>query len=75
MAQKHDDLANRIKANLDELEAFIEELDPGPARRRLRILGRQVHGALWLMKAAAVEHGLIQPFSGGNPDKPEDGNP
>lgn len=65
-----DDLANRLKANMDELHAFVDDRPAGVLRRRARRLVGLAHTALNELKALAVDEGEIEPFSGGDP-KPE----
>lgn len=66
----NDELADAMKALLDEAHDKVEALPDGPlkarARRRLAVL----HGAADALKDLLVREGLVQPFSGGDP-KPE----
>ena len=66
-----DELADRLKADFDELHDFINSMEAGDRRRKARRLVAMAHMALNEIKGMAVDGGEIQPFSGGDP-KPEE---
>lgn len=66
-----DDLANRLRADFDELHDYLNGLPAGIVRRKARRLAQVAHVALNEIKALAVDDGHIEPFSGGDP-KPEE---
>lgn len=62
----HDELADAFKVLLDEMHDQIEA-QPDPLRGRARRWARVLHGAADALKELAVDHGLVQPLSGGDP--------
>lgn len=66
----HDELADAFKANLDELHEKIDALAAGPTKRRASRLASIMHRAAEELKELAETDGMIQPFSGGDSDKP-----
>ena len=65
-----DELADALKATLDEIEARIEARPTGALQTRLKRAAAVAHRALYVLKLEAVDQGIIQPMSGGDPDKP-----
>lgn len=64
-----DQLADYFKAGFDQLHARIDAQPDGPRKRRAQRLVRIMHGAANELKDLAVDGGMIQPFSGGDPNK------
>lgn len=62
-----DELADRFKADFDDLHAMIEAEPEGQIKRKANRLARVAHGALDALKDLAVDDDRIQPFSGGEP--------
>ena len=66
-----DELANAFAANLAQLHAKIAALGAGSLKRRLDRLAKVAHGALEQLQEEAMNAGMIQPYSGGDPKPPE----
>lgn len=66
-----DDLANRFKADFDDLHDFVNSMPSGDQRRKARRLAAMSHAVMNELKAIAVDGNMISPNSGGDP-KPEE---
>lgn len=64
-----DELADALAANMTELRSKIGELADGSFKRKLARLDRVAHGALVQIQEEVLNQGMIQPFSGGDPNK------
>ncbi len=67
----NDELANAFKALFDEAHAKAEALPDGPFKKRNIERLNVAHEIMERIRKHAVQEGEIQPFSGGDPDKPE----
>lgn len=65
-----DELADAFAANITELHAKIDALPEGQKKRRFNRLARVAHGALEQIREEALDDGMIQPLSGGDPKPP-----
>lgn len=67
----NDQLADYMAAGMTELREKIEALPEGSFKRKLTRLDRIAHGALTQIQEEVLNGGMIQPFSGGDPNKDE----
>lgn len=65
-----DELADYLKAGMDEYHAHVDAMPDGPQKTRYIRRGKLLHAAMDAIKGDAVDDGLIQPFSGGDPKMP-----
>lgn len=65
-----DELADIQKDLLDEAEGRVDALDAGPTKNRVDRALKFAHKALAIVKAELVDGEIIQPYSGGDPEKP-----
>lgn len=66
----NDALADLFRDGILELHAKIAELPDGSFKRRMSRLANIAHGALETIQEGALDQGMIQPFSGGDPKPP-----
>lgn len=62
-----DELADHFKTGIEALHAHVDALPDGPAKARYNRRAMLVHALLDGLKGDAVDDGLIQPMSGGEP--------
>lgn len=67
----NDELANYLATGMAELRAKIDAEPEGFFKRKLLRLDRIAHGALLQIQEEVKDVGMIQPFSGGDPNKDE----
>jgi hypothetical protein len=67
----NDELADGFKSLFDQLHANIAAHEEGAVKTRAEALANVAHGALDQLQKLAKQAGLIQPFSGGDADKPD----
>lgn len=70
-----DELADALAANMGELREKIGALEDNTFKRKLARLDRIAHGALAQIQEEVLNQGLIQPYSGGDPNKDEPPGP
>lgn len=63
----NNDLADAFRELLDNLHENIEAMDDGQPKVRAQRLAKVAHGALEALRDHAADHGLVEPFSGGDP--------
>jgi phosphoenolpyruvate-protein kinase (PTS system EI component) len=67
----NDELADGFKSLFDQLHANIEAHEDGALKARAEELANIAHRALDRLQKLAKQAGVIQPFSGGDADKPD----
>lgn len=63
----NDELADAFRDLFDQLHGKIDALPDGGLKHRADALAGVAHRALEKLKAHAVDEGVVQPFSGGDP--------
>ena len=66
----HDELAEAYKALIDETHEKVDAVQNPAVRAKAKRLLGLLHGAADALKELAVDQGLVQPFSGGDPKPP-----